>query len=58
MSIEKNGMLTDKSMSDFDTSKKAKYIDNLGFEVADEDNKDKLKQPERYDWYDTEDHNI
>lgn len=43
--MEKNGMVTDKSQSDFDNTKKAEYFDKEGFAVADESNKDKLKQP-------------
>lgn len=38
-------MLTSKSLSDFDNSKKAEFYDEDGFEVADEQNKDKLKTP-------------
>lgn len=37
-------MLTEKSKSDFDTTKTAQYVDAEGFEVADEGNKDKLKK--------------
>jgi hypothetical protein len=43
---EKNGMLTEKSQSDFDNTKKAEYYDNEGFLVADEANKDKLNSPQ------------
>jgi hypothetical protein len=43
--MEKNGMLTDKSQSDFDNTKKAEYYDAEGFGVADEKNKEKLKKP-------------
>lgn len=42
---EKNGMLTENSQSDFDNTKKAEYYDCEGFCVADEQNKDKLKNP-------------
>ena len=45
MSFEKNGMLTDESMSDLDTTKKAAYYDEESPLVADESNKDKLKKP-------------
>ena len=45
--LEKNGMLTSESMSDFDSTKKAEYVDAEGFKVADEANKDKLKKPVR-----------
>lgn len=41
--MEKNGMLTDKSSSDFDNTKKAEYYDADGYQVADEKNKHKLK---------------
>jgi hypothetical protein len=44
--MEKNGMLTDKSISDYDTTKKAEYYDAEGFNVADEKNKHKLNKPE------------
>ncbi len=47
--MEKNGMLTDKSLSDFNNSKKAEYYDADGFEVADKENKDKLKNPKPVD---------
>lgn len=43
--MEKNGMLTEESQSDFNRTKKAAYIDLDGFDVADEDNKNKLKRP-------------
>ena len=44
--MEKNGMLSDQSQSDYDNTKKAEYYDALGFNVADEANKHKLQQPE------------
>lgn len=44
--MEKNGMLTDKSLSDYDNTKKAEYYDAEGFNVADEQNKYKLNKPE------------
>lgn len=44
--MEKNGMLTDKSQSDYDNTKKAEYYDAAGFTVADEANKHKLSKPE------------
>lgn len=47
MSLTKHGMLTAESLSDFDTVKKAEYFDDEGFEVADEDNKSKLKTPKK-----------
>jgi hypothetical protein len=53
--MEKNGMLTPDSMSDFDSTKKAEYIDKESPLVADEANKSKLKKPERYNWYNIED---
>lgn len=43
---EKNGMLTENSHSDTDTSKKAAYVEKNGHVVADKANKDKLKEPE------------
>ena len=44
--MEKNGMLTDRSLSDYDNTKKAEYYDAEGFKVADEKNKHKLSKPE------------
>lgn len=38
-------MVTEKSQSDFDNTKKAEYYDKEGFSVADKANKEKLKQP-------------
>ena len=43
--MEKNGMLTERSSSDFDNTKKAEWYDSEGFSVADSLNKDKLKSP-------------
>lgn len=43
--MEKNGMLTEKSISDYDNTKKAVYYDAEGFTVADENNKHKLNKP-------------
>ncbi len=47
--MEKNGMLTDKSLSDFTDpkgkTKHAAYYDDAGPLVADEKNKHKLKKP-------------
>jgi hypothetical protein len=45
MSFEKNGMVTENSQSDFDLTKKAKYYDEMGTGIADENNKDKLTKP-------------
>ena len=42
--FEKNGMLTNESLSDYNT-KKAEFYDDNGFEVADASNKHKLKSP-------------
>lgn len=39
-------MLTDKSVSDYDSTKKAEYYDAEGFTVADEQYKHKLNKPE------------
>lgn len=44
--MEKNGMLTTESKSDFAGEKKAEYYDASGFAVADEANKHKLNNPE------------
>jgi hypothetical protein len=41
----KYGIVDKDSHSDFDLTKKAKYYDELGTEIADEQNKDKLKEP-------------
>ncbi len=38
-------MLTEKSSSDFNSTKKAEYFDAAGFGVADEENKQKLADP-------------
>ena len=38
-------MITEESRSDFDTEKKAAYYDQEGYELADEQNKHKLKTP-------------
>jgi len=43
--MEKYGEVTTESLSDFDSTKKAKYYDADGEAVADESNKGKLKQP-------------
>ena len=45
--MEKNGMLTDQSQSDYNNTKKAEYYDLEGYMVADEENKHKLNKPER-----------
>ena len=45
--MEKNGMLTDKSQSDYSFTKRAAYYDADGPTVADEDNKSQLKKPKR-----------
>ena len=44
--MEKNGMLTNKSQSDYDSTKKAEYYDAQGYTVADEANKSRLTRPE------------
>jgi hypothetical protein len=44
--MEKNGMLTENSLSDYDSAKKAEYYDAEGYGVADEANKNKLAKPE------------
>jgi hypothetical protein len=43
--MEKNGMLTEDSKSDFDKTKKAEWYDADGFCVADNQNKEKLAAP-------------
>jgi hypothetical protein len=45
--MEKNGMLTNNSFSDFDKTKKAEWYDEEDFHVADEAHKKKLKKPKR-----------
>lgn len=45
MSFVKYGIVTEDSYSDFDTRKKAVYLDESGPGIADEANRDKLKQP-------------
>ena len=44
--MEKNGMLSEKSKSDFDHTKTAAYYDADGYSVADKENKNKLKNPQ------------
>jgi len=39
-------MLSEKSQSDYDNTKKAEYYDAAGYSVADEANKHKLNKPE------------
>lgn len=43
--IEKYGIVTKDSFSDFDSTKKAEYFDAEGDSIADKANKDKLKKP-------------
>lgn len=45
--MEKNGMVTEDSMSDFDLTKKAVYYDEEGFGISDEANKHKLAKPQK-----------
>jgi hypothetical protein len=45
--MEKHGMLTSNSQSDYDSTKKAEYYDAEGYLVADEANKSKLARPEK-----------
>ena len=47
-------MLTERSQSDFDNTKKAEYFDKEGFFVADENNKNRLKSPEKLENLETE----
>ena len=46
--MTKYGDLNKNSKSDFDSTKKAEYVDNEGFEVADKSNRSKLKQPIKF----------
>ena len=55
--MEKHGMLTDKSQSDFDNTKKAEYYDEDGFAVADKENKHKLKNPQELEKLNPEENN-
>ena len=43
--MEKNGMVTENSQSDFNLTKKARYYDELGTGIADEEHKHLLKKP-------------
>lgn len=43
--MKKYGNITAESKSDFDSTKKAEYMDNEGFELADKSNKNKLNKP-------------
>lgn len=43
--MNKYGMLTAEARSDFDTTKKAEFYDEDGYEIADAENKEKLKTP-------------
>jgi hypothetical protein len=52
--MEKNGMLTDKSQSDYDHTKKAEYYDAEGFSVADKEHKHLLKRAESVESLHTE----
>jgi len=47
--MEKNGMITEKSKSDFDKEKKVAYYDKEGYELADEQHKHELKNPQPID---------
>ena len=40
-------MVTTESKSDFDSTKKAEFYDEEGFEIADRDNKAFLKKPKK-----------
>lgn len=40
-------MLTKESSSDFDSTKKAEFYDEAGYQVADKANKDKLNSPKK-----------
>lgn len=43
--LEKNGMLTEKSLADFNTQDKVKFIEKHGFLVAGAEDRDKLEEP-------------
>ena len=43
-------MLTEKSISDFDNTKTAQYVDQDGFMMAHESDKDKLTNPVKIDF--------
>jgi hypothetical protein len=45
--MNKYGMVTKESRSDFDTTKKAEFYDEDGFEIADREHKDELKNPKK-----------
>jgi hypothetical protein len=45
--MNKYGMLNEKSRSDFDSTKKAEFYDEEGFQVADAENKHLLKTPKK-----------
>jgi hypothetical protein len=45
--MNKYGMLTTESKSDFDGTKKAEYYDESGFMVADQENKNLLAAPKK-----------
>jgi hypothetical protein len=47
--MEKYGILTEDSHGDFNT-KKAEYIDEDGYLIADKQNKHKLKNPSKIDF--------
>lgn len=44
--MNKYGALTSESKSDFDSTKKAEFYDEDGFEIADAENKQNLKNPQ------------
>jgi hypothetical protein len=47
--MNKYGALTPESKSDFDPTKKAEFYDEDGFEIADVENKQNLKNPQPID---------
>ena len=47
--MEKYGILTEESQGDFN-AKKAEYIDEDGYHVADKQNKHKLKNPSKIEF--------
>jgi hypothetical protein len=52
--MNKYGMLTQESKSDFDGNKKAEYYDEEGFMVADSANKNLLNSPKKIEQSPTE----
>ncbi len=45
--MDKYGMVTENSRSDFDSTKRAEFYDEDGYLIADADSKDQLKNPKK-----------